>query len=87
MRVGSFSTWCAAADGSAVTKVGVTCALCCSTVDDAVTHGVGRRLDGWATVDLNVGAVVALSPAMDEMTKAEFRSWGTWQVRPAPSRA
>ena len=72
----------ASVDGSAVTKVGVTCALCHSTVDDALMPGVGHRLDGWANVDLNVGAIVALSPALDEMTKAEFRSWGPGKYDP-----
>lgn len=54
--------------------VGVTCALCHSSVDDSFAPGVGKRLDGWANRDLNVGAIVALSPALDEATKAEFRS-------------
>jgi hypothetical protein len=42
--------------------VGITCALCHSTVDDAFTTGIGHRLDGWANQDLNVGAIVALAP-------------------------
>src|SRR5687767_14449213 len=53
-------------------SIGVTCALCHSTVDDSLTKGIGRRLDGWAATDLNVGAIVALSPALDSGTKAEF---------------
>ena len=48
-------------DGS-LKSVGITCALCHSTVDDSFAPGIGRRLDGWANRDLNVGAVVALSP-------------------------
>ncbi len=43
-------------------SVGITCALCHSTVDDSVAPGIGRRLDGWPNQDLNVGAVVDLSP-------------------------
>ncbi|HVF15847.1 MAG TPA: hypothetical protein VNA21_03020 [Steroidobacteraceae bacterium] len=43
-------------------SVGVTCALCHTTVDDSLTHGIGRRLDGWAARDLNVGAIIALAP-------------------------
>jgi hypothetical protein len=43
-------------------SVGITCALCHSTVDDAFAPGIGRRLDGWANRDLNVGAIVSLSP-------------------------
>jgi mono/diheme cytochrome c family protein len=62
--------------------VGVTCALCHSNVDDSLTNGVGKRLDGWANTDLNVGAIVALSPALDEAAKAEFRSWGPGKYDP-----
>jgi mono/diheme cytochrome c family protein len=63
-------------------KVGVTCALCHSSVDDSIASGVGKRLDGWANTTLNVGAIVALSPALDESTKAEFRSWGPGKYDP-----
>jgi hypothetical protein len=65
-----------------LTKVGVTCALCHSTVDDSFAPGIGKRLDGWANTDLNVGAIVALSPALDEATKAEFRAWGPGKYDP-----
>ncbi len=63
-------------------KVGVTCALCHSSVDNSFAPGIGRRLDGWANTDLNVGAIVALSPALDEATKAEFMSWGPGKYDP-----
>ena len=63
-----------------LTSVGITCALCHSSVDNSFTTGIGRRLDGWANTDLNVGAIVALSPALDDATKAEFNV-GTRQVR------
>jgi mono/diheme cytochrome c family protein len=65
-----------------LTKVGVTCALCHSSVDNSFAPGIGRRLDGWANTDLNVGAIVALSPALDEATKAEFRTWGPGKYDP-----
>lgn len=65
-----------------LTKVGVTCALCHSSVDDSFAPGIGRRLDGWANRDLNVGAIVALSPTLDEATKAEFRTWGPGKYDP-----
>src|SRR5687767_7829814 len=65
-----------------LTSVGITCALCHSSVDDSFTTGIGRRLDGWANTDLNVGAIVALSPALDEATKTEFRSWGPGKYDP-----
>jgi hypothetical protein len=48
-------------DGSMKT-MGISCALCHSTVDDAFAPGIGRRLDGWANRDLNVGAIVSLAP-------------------------
>src|ERR1051325_6810808 len=59
-----------------LTKVGITCALCHSSVDNSFAPGIGKRLDGWANTTLNVGAIVALSPALDDATKAEVRSWG-----------
>ena len=43
-------------------EVGITCALCHSTVDNSAAPGIGRRLDGWPNRDLNVGAIVDLSP-------------------------
>lgn len=69
-------------DAGQLTEVGVTCALCHSSVDDSFAPGIGRRLDGWANTDLNVGAIVALSPALDEATKAEFRTWGPGKYDP-----
>jgi mono/diheme cytochrome c family protein len=65
-----------------LTTVGVTCALCHSTVDDSFAPGIGKRLDGWANIDLNVGALVALSPALDDATKAEFNQWGPGMYDP-----
>ncbi|SFE61950.1 c-type cytochrome [Nitrosomonas sp. Nm166] len=63
-------------------KVGITCALCHSSVDNSLAPGIGKRLDGWANTDLNVGAIIALSPALDEATKAEFNSWGPGMYDP-----
>lgn len=57
-------------------ELGTTCALCHSTVNNSVAPGVGRRLDGWPNRDLNVGAIVALSPAIPPATKAVLNSWG-----------
>jgi RoxA-like, cytochrome c-like len=65
-----------------LTSVGITCALCHSSVDNSLTTGIGRRLDGWANTDLNVGAIVALSPALDEATKTEFNAWGPGKYDP-----
>lgn len=44
-----------------LTSMGVTCALCHSTVDDSFIPGIGKRLDGWPNRDLNVGAIIALT--------------------------
>lgn len=49
-------------EGPHLKSVGIQCALCHSTVNDAVAPGVGQRLDGWANRDLNVGAIVLLAP-------------------------
>ena len=65
-----------------LTRVGITCALCHSSVDDSFAPGIGKRLDGWANTDLNVGAIVALSPVLDEATRAEFRAWGPGKYDP-----
>jgi mono/diheme cytochrome c family protein len=65
-----------------LTRVGVTCALCHSTVDDSFAPGIGKRLDGWANHDLNPGAIIALSPALTPAQKAVFNSWGKGKYDP-----
>jgi hypothetical protein len=50
-------------------SVGITCALCHSTVDDSFSPGIGRRLDGWANRDLDVGKIVSLAPNLDPFAK------------------
>jgi cytochrome c551/c552 len=65
-----------------LTSVGITCALCHSTVDDSVGPGIGKRLDGYPNVTLNVGAIIGLSPALDAATKAEFGKWGPGRYDP-----
>src|SRR5207249_2494161 len=62
--------------GNHIKRLGITCALCHSTVNNSVTAGVGKRLDGLPNRDLNVGAIVALSPALPAAAKAVFNSWG-----------
>ncbi|HEY6137120.1 MAG TPA: hypothetical protein VI670_05085 [Thermoanaerobaculia bacterium] len=69
-----------------LTSIGIQCALCHSTVDDAFAPGIGHRLDGWPNRDLNVGAIVNLSPdlsAVDQLlgvddatTRKVLASWG-----------
>ena len=65
-----------------LTRVGVTCALCHSTVDNSFSAGIGKRLDGWANRDLNPGAIIALSPALSETVKAVYKSWGPGKYDP-----
>ena len=62
--------------GNALTRVGITCALCHSTVDNSFAPGIGRRLDGWPNRDLDPGAIIALSPAVTPAQKAVYNSWG-----------
>jgi mono/diheme cytochrome c family protein len=65
-----------------LTKLGVTCALCHSTVDNSFAPGIGKRLDGWPNRDLNPGAIIALSPALTAQQKAVFNSWGRGMYDP-----
>jgi hypothetical protein len=72
--------------GKSLTGVGIQCALCHSTVDDAFMPGIGRRLDGWPNRDLDIGAIASLAPDLkaftdmlqvDEATvKKVLASWG-----------
>ncbi len=68
--------------GNQLKSVGITCALCHSTVDDSVTTGIGNRLDGWANLDLDPGAIIALSPALTGQQKAVYNSWGPGKYDP-----
>lgn len=63
-------------------RVGITCALCHSTVDNSFARGIGRRIDGAPNVDLNPGAIVALSPAVPAATKAVLNGWGPGKYDP-----
>ena len=71
-------------DSGQLTSIGITCAFCHSTVDNSLAPGIGRRLDGWANTDLNVGAIVALSPAPEitEELKQELNTWGPGKYDP-----
>ena len=65
-------------------SIGLTCALCHSTVDS--NTGIGKRLDGWPNQDLNVGAIVSMAPQLPvlaemldtdvENLKKVLMSWG-----------
>lgn len=45
-----------------IQSIGIQCALCHSTVDNSLAPGIGRRLDGWANRDLDVGTIISLAP-------------------------
>ncbi len=72
--------------GEGLSAVGIQCALCHSTVDDSFAPGVGKRLDGWANRDLDVGSIVALAPDLSPFAdllgvtqddvRNVLRSWG-----------
>jgi hypothetical protein len=73
-------------DSGRLRSVGVQCALCHASVDNSFAPGIGHRLDGWANRDLNIGAIIALSPSLapftqllgvDEATVRQvLNSWG-----------
>ncbi|MEJ8567186.1 hypothetical protein [Elongatibacter sediminis] len=67
-------------------SLGVTCALCHSTVDDSFAPGIGKRLDGWANADLDPGLILSLAPDLSALTdllgvddataRTVLQSWG-----------
>jgi mono/diheme cytochrome c family protein len=69
-----------------IRSMGIQCAFCHSTVDDSFAPGIGKRLDGWAARDLNVGAIVSLAPNLKPFSdllgvdvatvKKVLNSWG-----------
>ena len=69
-----------------LSSIGITCALCHSTVDDSFAPGIGRRRDGWPNRDLDVGSIVALAPDLtpfvqllgvdDATVRTVLKSWG-----------
>jgi len=69
-----------------VKSMGIQCAFCHSTVDNSFAPGIGKRLDGWANRDLNVGVIVSLAPNLKPFTdllgvdvetvKKVLTSWG-----------
>jgi hypothetical protein len=69
-------------EGGRLRQVGITCALCHSVVDNSVAPGIGRRVDGPPNLDLNPGAIIALSPALTAEQKAIYNSWGRGKYDP-----
>ncbi len=48
-------------ENGSLKSIGITCAVCHSTVDNSFAPGIGKRLDGWPNRDLNVGAIISLT--------------------------
>ena len=69
-----------------IESIGITCALCHSSVDNSLAPGIGHRLDGWANRDLNVGEIIAFAPDVSpfanllgvsqDTVRTVVRSWG-----------
>ena len=72
--------------GDNLNSIGITCAVCHSTVDNSLTFGVGHRLDGWANRDLDVGKIIAAAPDLsafvnllgvsEATVRTVLNSWG-----------
>ncbi|HKE59507.1 MAG TPA: hypothetical protein VKB46_22510 [Pyrinomonadaceae bacterium] len=72
--------------GNTLNSVGLTCAVCHSTVDNSLAFGIGHRLDGWANHDLDVGKVIAAAPDLSvfanllgvsqDQVRTVLNSWG-----------
>lgn len=69
-------------DKNHITRIGITCALCHSTVDNALLPGIGYRVDGQPNRNLNVGAILAMSPAFTSQQKAVLNAWGRGRYDP-----
>lgn len=65
----------ATVEGDQITRIGTTCALCHSTVDNAVASGIGARLDGWPNRDLAVGTIISLTPGLPPALQPVYASW------------
>src|SRR3954449_5893344 len=49
-------------------SIGLTCAVCHSTVNNSFAPGIGQRRDGWPNRDLNVGAIISAAPNLKPVT-------------------
>ena len=65
-----------------IVQIGITCALCHSTVDNALLPGIGHRLDGWPNRDLKVGKILAMLANYTEGQKVVLRGWPTGTYDP-----
>ena len=73
-------------DAGQIESLGIQCALCHSNVDDSFAPGIGRRLDGWPSRDLDIGTIISVAPdlsvftellgASDATVRSVLTSWG-----------
>jgi cytochrome c peroxidase len=69
-----------------LSSIGLTCAVCHSTVNNSFAPGIGQRRDGWPNRDLNVGAIISAAPNLKPVAdvlgvdiptvKKVLASWG-----------
>jgi mono/diheme cytochrome c family protein len=66
-----------------IARIGITCALCHSTVDNALLPGIGHRLDGAPNRSLKVGEILAKLRNFTPEQKDVLRGWpkGTYDPR------
>jgi mono/diheme cytochrome c family protein len=66
----------ATVEGDQITRIGITCAFCHSTVDNSTAlPGVGARLDGWPNHDLAVGTIISVAPGLPPNLKPIYAGW------------
>jgi cytochrome c5 len=65
-----------------IERIGITCALCHSTVDNALLPGIGHRVDGWPNRDLDVGRIISMGRGLTPAQIAVYRSWGKGRYDP-----
>jgi hypothetical protein len=51
-------------------------------VDNSFSTGIGHRLDGWPNRSLDVGRIIALSPAITPAQRLVYTSWGPGKYDP-----
>jgi hypothetical protein len=51
-------------------------------VDNSFAPGIGHRLDGWPNLDLDPGAIIALSPVLSDAQREVYASWGPGRYDP-----
>jgi hypothetical protein len=66
-----------------ISRIGITCAFCHSTVDNAFVPGIGHRKDGWPNRDLKVGKILSMLASFTPAQKEILRKWpkGTYDPR------